>query len=62
MFISLVGTCLIRIVWIYTVFDYFRRLDVLYYSYPVTWIITSLAFFLFCFAHIKRVEKRKGAA
>ena len=43
MIVSLIGACGLRIVWIYTVFQYNHTLKVLYMSYPVTWIITASA-------------------
>lgn len=39
--ISLLGSCLLRVVWIYTVFQIKKELWVLYISYPITWIITA---------------------
>lgn len=43
MIVSLIGACGLRIVWIYTVFQMYHSLPVLYLSYPVTWSITILA-------------------
>lgn len=43
MFVSLTGACVFRVIWIYTIFAMNRTLDVLYYSYPVTWLITLTA-------------------
>ena len=44
--ISLMGACVLRIVWIYAVFYPFYpdNLTVLYLSYPSTWIITSVIY------------------
>lgn len=42
MLVSLTGACLFRIVWICTIFQMYRSLDVLYLSYPISWFITSL--------------------
>lgn len=39
---TIIGTCLFRIVWIFTVFRYFRTLQSLYIVFPVTWVVTSL--------------------
>lgn len=39
---TMLGICLIRIVWIYTVFQHFNSLDSLFTAFPVTWVITSL--------------------
>lgn len=45
MIVSLTGACLLRIVWIMTVFaaPQFHTLQVLYLSYPVSWAVTFLA-------------------
>lgn len=40
MIVTLVGSCLFRIVWIYTVFVAHRSLLILYASWPISWIIT----------------------
>ena len=39
--ISLTGICLFRILWIGTIFRANHTLDVLYLSYPVSWLLTS---------------------
>jgi Na+-driven multidrug efflux pump len=49
MIVSVIGSCALRIVWIYTVCPFFPEdIGVLYLAYPVTWIITTtgLAIFL----------------
>ena len=40
MIVSLTGACLLRIVWIMTIFAADRTLETLYISYPVSWLIT----------------------
>ncbi len=42
MVVSLVGSCLLRLVWIATVFQMFRSTTTLYISYPLSWILTAL--------------------
>ena len=44
--ISLIGACVLRIVWVYAVFYPFfpNNLTVLYLSYPITWIVTTIAY------------------
>ena len=39
--ISLVGACLLRVVWLLTVFEYFLTLESIYISYPVSWLLTA---------------------
>lgn len=41
MLVSLTGACLLRVVWVMTVFQTHKTLNVLYTSYPVTWIVTA---------------------
>ena len=42
MVVSLVGSCLLRLVWIATIFQLFRSTTTLYISYPISWILTAL--------------------
>jgi len=69
MIVSLIGSCALRIVWIFTVFRMLPventientkfRLFMLYFSYPVTWIITAAVFFVMfalCFKKIKQTH------
>ena len=61
MIVSLTGACLLRIVWILTVFAQEHTLTVLYMSYPVSWFVTFAIHFL-CYMIVagKRLEKLKG--
>ena len=47
--VSLTGACVLRVIWIYTVFASFHNLTVLYLSYPVTWAVTFMVH-LICFS------------
>ena len=42
MILSIIGTVGTRIVWIFWIFPYHRSLDILFLSYPVSWILTIL--------------------
>ena len=53
MIVSLTGACGFRVFWIFTIFASCRTLEVLYLSYPVSWIITASAHML----HIIKYEK-----
>ncbi len=53
MIVSLAGACGLRVIWIFTVFQWFRSLQVLYLSYPVSWLITALAH-LGCYIYVKK--------
>ncbi len=51
MLVSLTGACLLRVIWIYTIFAAQPGLDVLYFSYPFSWAVTSLVHLL-CFGGV----------
>lgn len=57
MIISLVGACLFRIIWIATAFQIKKDLKVLYLSYPISWIITTLAQIILLVYVFKKVTK-----
>ena len=58
MIISILGACVMRVVWIYTVFAAFRSLDVLYLSYPISWVLTCTAQGV-CYTLVKRKVTRR---
>jgi len=43
MIVSTLGACGLRILWIYTIFAANPTTHMLYFSYPVSWTITTLA-------------------
>lgn len=53
MCVSLAGACGLRVVWIFTVFQWSHNLTTLYISYPFTWIVTGTAHII-CFLLIRR--------
>lgn len=38
----MIGICLVRIVWVFTVFKSINTLKILYRVFPITWVITSV--------------------
>ncbi len=58
MLVSLTGACLFRVVWIYTVFQSYRTLKCLYYSYPISWALTFTVH-LICFGVVYWRMRRK---
>ena len=43
MMIVLVGTCAVRILWLYGIFPFYRQLTFLFLMYPISWILTLVA-------------------
>ncbi len=58
MIVSLMGACVFRIIWIYTIFQWDRTLHTLYVSYPVSWALTA-AVHLICFIIVQKRVKKK---
>lgn len=50
---SLSGICLLRLIWLYSVFSASPTLDTLYLSYPVSWTVTLTALII-CYAVVIR--------
>lgn len=61
MIVSLTGSCLLRIIWIYTVFVLYPTQFCLYLSYPISWIITLLVHAI-CYFIVRHREFNKESA
>ena len=55
--ISLVGTCALRILWLYTVLRWFRYFEVIFIAYPVTWTVTAIVTYIMIFMTLKKIIK-----
>ena len=47
MFITLVFVCLVRVVWIFTVFRVMNTVECIYWSYPITWALSAIIQFIY---------------
>ncbi len=56
--IVIMGSCVFRIVWIYTVFAYFKTIESIYLLYIFSWALTAVAEILY-FVHIYRKMKEE---
>jgi len=57
--VSLLTICVYRIIWIFTVFQTHRSLEILYYSYPISWILAAILHFI-VFLIVFHRNKAKG--
>ncbi len=57
---SLIGACLLRIVWITVVFAAWPSLESIYISYPISWALTAILSFLAGEKILRRMEKTYG--
>ena len=58
MIVSLIGICVLRIAWIYIIFDHYETLNSLYLSYPVSWILTVLVLVCCIFAVYPKTRRK----
>lgn len=58
MFITLIGTCALRVVWVYTVFSMYPAFPTLCLSYPISWFITSAVQWILVF-HVFRKKAKE---
>lgn len=55
--ITFLGSCVLRIVWVYTVFPIFNDVRALYAVFPVSWFVTSVTLFIMFFFCYKKEKK-----
>lgn len=58
MLISLIGTCGVRLLWIFVALPHNPTLINLYWAYPISWIATFVALFILYVIVKKRLKKR----
>lgn len=59
MMVSLLGSCVFRILWVNLVCPHFMDdISVLYISYPISWTLTAAVHYLFCFIFYKSLVKK----
>ena len=57
--ISLIGACLLRVVWLWTVFPKSQTLETIFVSYPITWIVTNIAAFIVIQVALRKILRAK---
>lgn len=58
MVISLLGSCVFRILWLATIWKLNPTFSMIFYSYPISWIITASCLFIFLVVTIKKMARR----
>ena len=59
--ISLLGACAFRVIWIFTAFKLSPTLQTIYISYPISWIVTAIIFFVYSRITLKKNIKLRDA-
>ena len=57
--LTVIGVCVVRITWVFTVFEHFRSFSTLMMVYPVSWVITSAALLIAYFVMLKRFKAKQ---
>lgn len=58
--VSIFGSCLLRIVWIYTVCPFAPdSIEILYIAYPITWALTSFGHLISCICGYRAMKREK---
>lgn len=60
MFISVFGVVGVRIVWLFTIFKKYHTLDMLYVSYPISWMACIIALIVASYVIYNKTKKRFG--
>ena len=64
--IVVMGSCVFRVIWVYTIFAHFHTIPSLYALYPCSWALTALAeivYYAHCYKESMRIfEQPKAAA
>ena len=63
--IVVLGSCVFRVIWVYTIFDHFHTIPALYLLYPCSWILTALAeiaYFASCYKRAMAIFRKPAAA
>ena len=57
--IALVGSCLLRVIWLLTVFPAKQTLEIIFVCYPITWVLTTLVAFIVIQLLLKKLRKEQ---
>ena len=56
--IALVGSCLLRVVWLLTAFPLLQTLEMIFICYPLSWLLTTIVAFCVIQILLKKLQKR----
>ena len=56
--IVIMGSCVLRVSWVYTIFAHFHTIPSLYLLYPCSWALTAIAeilYFIHCYKQAMKI-------
>lgn len=60
----ILGSCVFRVIWVYTIFAHFHTIPSLYLLYPFSWLLTAAAeivYFIFSYRQAIRIFHEREA-
>ena len=57
MVITLLGTCLFRMIWVYSLLEVIDEVYIIYWAYPISWFITSIGQATFYHITLNKLKK-----
>ncbi len=64
MILLVLGSCIFRIIWVYTIFGHFKTIESLYLLYPVSWLLTAtivILYFIYIYRKFFIANKNESA-
>ena len=58
--VSILGSCVLRVLWMATVFNLVPTLEIIFISYPISWFATGVLLFIVVFSEIRRGLRGAG--
>lgn len=55
--VVILGSCVFRVIWIYTIFAYFHTIPSLYLLYPASWTVTAIAEIVYFVIAYRKIRK-----
>ena len=58
--IVVMGSCVFRVIWVYTIFAYFQTIPSLYLLYSFSWTITAIAEIIYFVTGFRKMLREKN--
>ena len=59
MFLTMIGVCALRILWLLVAVPFHRTIKMIVFSYPLTWVVTSLFFLVYLHIYSSLGKKKR---
>lgn len=59
MFLTMIGVCALRVIWLLAAVPFHRTIKMIVFSYPLTWVVTSVFFLVYLHVYSKLGKKKR---